>query len=96
MTKTRKTYSQDFRIKAVELCNQRGNITEVAAELNLKWDTLNRWKKKYKTGKLNATGAIIKTKEEIEITRLRKALSEAQMERDILKKAVGIFTKNDL
>lgn len=68
---------------------------EVARELNVKWDTLNRWKNKYQTGKLNATGTVIKTKEEIEITQLKKALKEAELERDILKKAVGIFTKSD-
>jgi len=33
--------------------------------------------------------------DEAENTRLRKELAEMRMERDILKKAVGIFSKND-
>jgi transposase len=35
------------------------------------------------------------TDEEKEIARLKKELADMQMERDILKKAVGIFSKND-
>jgi transposase len=95
MTRTRKTYSQEFRIKAVELSNARGSLLAVAEELGIKRDTLKRWKKEYSIGKLNASGSVIKTKEEQEIIRLRKALKEAELERDILKKAVGIFTKSD-
>ena len=35
------------------------------------------------------------TDEEREIERLKKELKEAQLERDILKKAVSIFSKSD-
>jgi len=35
------------------------------------------------------------TEEQKEITRLKKELRNAQIERDILKKAVSIFSKND-
>jgi transposase len=35
------------------------------------------------------------TAEESEIARLQKELAEIRMERDILKKAVGIFSKSD-
>ncbi len=35
------------------------------------------------------------TEEESELARLKKELSEVKMERDILKKAVGIFSKSD-
>ncbi len=35
------------------------------------------------------------TPEEAEIARLKKELRDAQMESDILKKTVSIFSKND-
>jgi transposase len=35
------------------------------------------------------------TDSEKEIARLQKALKEAEMERDILKKAISIFSKSD-
>lgn len=37
----------------------------------------------------------IKSKEEMEIARLKKELYETKLERDILKKAVGIFSTSD-
>ena len=35
------------------------------------------------------------TEEESELAKLKKELAEVKMERDILKKAVGIFSKSD-
>ena len=35
------------------------------------------------------------SEEQMEIRRLKKALKNAELERDILKKAVGIFSKGD-
>ena len=35
------------------------------------------------------------TDEERQIAQLKRQLREAQLERDILKKAIGIFSKND-
>jgi transposase len=35
------------------------------------------------------------TEEQKEIARLKKELRDAQLERDILKKTVSIFSKND-
>ncbi len=35
------------------------------------------------------------TEEESEISQLKKELADTRMERDILKKAVGIFSKSD-
>lgn len=95
MNRTRKTYSLDFRVKAVELSNQRGSLTQVADELNVKRDTLKRWKKQYQSGKMQFNGKVLKSTEEMDMLRLRKALHEVTLERDILKKAVSIFSKSD-
>lgn len=68
----------------------------VAQELNITRDNLKRWKNEFSKGLIKITGTVpSKSKEELEIARLKKELYEAKMERDILKKAVGIFTKND-
>jgi transposase len=91
MTQSRKKYSQEFKIKAVELSHQRGNATEVANELGIRVAMLYKWQH----GKLSTNAVKVKSSEELEIIRLRKALKDAELERDILKKAVGIFTKSD-
>lgn len=95
MKREKKYYSKEFKLKAVELSNQRFDIVNVAKELNVSYDNLKRWKKEYKAGKLNVLEVKIKNPEQEEISRLRKELLDIKMERDILKKAVSIFSKND-
>jgi transposase len=90
-------YSLEFKLRAVELSNQRGSLLNVARELNINKETLRNWKKAFNAGKLdiNTSKTAPKSKEEDELIRLRKELYNVTMERDILKKAVGIFSKND-
>jgi transposase len=97
MRKERTHYSLEFKIKAVELSNQRGSLMSVAQELNISRETLKRWKQEYNAGKFNGDvpNAKIRSAEQEEITRLKKALYESNLERDILKKAVSIFSKSD-
>lgn len=96
MEKEKRHYSIEFKIKAVELSNQRGSVKPVAIELNIPLDNLRRWRKEYSAGKFNISSKpTIKSKEELEIIQLKKELYNAQLERDILKKAVSIFSKND-
>jgi transposase len=97
MKRTRMTFSQEFKIKAVELCNQRGNVSSVARELNVKRESLKRWKDDFNEGKFNTPdlSVKVKSKEEEELMLLKKELYDVKMERDILKKAVGIFSKSD-
>lgn len=94
MTRGRKTYSKEFKIKAVELSNARGSVIQIAEELNVGRETLRRWKKEYNAGKYTGAGFKdkLRTPEQEEIIRLKKALNEAEIERDILKKAVAIFS----
>jgi transposase len=77
------------------LSNQRGSLISVANELNVSSDNIKRWKKEFNQGKLTGKTIPVKSKEEEELIRLRKELADVKMERDILKKAVGIFSKND-
>jgi transposase len=70
-------------------------LISVANELNVSSDNIKRWKKEFNQGKLTGKTIPVKSKEEEELIRLRKELADVKMERDILKKAVGIFSKND-
>ncbi len=98
MKQVRTHYSKEFKIKAVELCNQNGNISATSEQLKVSHQSLRLWIRAVKAGKLTLTPGVIekeKSKEEIENARLRKELYEIKLERDILKKAVGIFSKSD-
>ena len=94
---TRKNkYSLEFKLKALELVKERGNLLSVAQELNISHETLKNWKKgRYLGNDVNSSSIKLKSKEEEELIRLRKELYETKLERDILKKAVSIFSKSD-
>ncbi len=53
MEKEKRHYSIEFKIKAVELSNQRGSVKPVAVELNIPLDNLRRWRKEYRAGKFS-------------------------------------------
>ena len=97
MRKERIHYSKEFKIKAVELSIQRNSLMSVAQELNISRETLKRWKQEFNAGKFSVENSVTSARsvEQEEISRLKKALYESNLERDILKKAVGIFSKND-
>lgn len=48
MRTQKRSYSTEFKTKALELSNQRGSLSDVAQELQISSDNLKRWKKEYK------------------------------------------------
>jgi transposase len=97
MKQTRKIYVRAFKEKAVELSLQRTNISELARELGITAPQLYKWKKElleFGLGSFPGNGNVKQTPEEEQIALLEKRLKDAEMERDILKKAIGIFSKN--
>lgn len=97
MEKLKRQYSITFKEKAVELGLHRGNLSSVARELDIRPDMLSRWIREFKSGKYENKhkNPKEKTKEELELIHLRRELLDVKMERDILKKAVSIFSKSD-
>ena len=98
MTQERKVYDREFKQKAVELSYARGNAREIAEELGIHPELLYRWRRefqKYQNNSFPGKGKPKMTDLEREISRLNKELRDTKMERDILKKAVSIFSKSD-
>jgi transposase len=98
MTKERQPYDKEFKQKAVELSFARGNAREIAEELGIRPELLYRWRRelqKYQNNSFPGKGRPKMTDLESEVARLRKELRDAKMERDILKKAVSIFSRSD-
>ena len=83
---------------AVELVLSGQAARDVAADLGITPDLVHRWKREYQAfqeGSFSGHGVKNMTPEQQEIARLKKALREAEIERDILKKAVRIFSRSD-
>ena len=90
-------YTAEFRAEAVKLVLQQGKSpVEAAAALNLPPQTLGNWIRLAKKGPLkvpNGVGLSVAALQDIEISRLRRELAEARMERDLLKKVTAYFAK---
>lgn len=96
--KKRKSYDKEFKEMAVSLVNSGKKASEVAADLGIACDLVNRWRReslKYGTGSFSGNGIKNLSEEQKQIADLKKALRETQIENEILKKAVGIFSKRD-
>ena len=92
MSKTRKRYTAEFKQEAVALWQgSEKSAAEIEKDLGITKGILYQWKKELKKkAEAEADGS---TAELAEIKRLKKALALAKQERDILKKAVSIFSK---
>ena len=93
---TRRRFTKEFKVEAVELV-LRGSktVVEIARDLGIRPELLYRWKSEYLADEGNAFPGIghLRDQEEEEIRRLERELRSVQEERDILKKALAIFSK---
>ena len=87
----KKRFDREFKISAVKMVTEGGHkAAEVARSLGIHPTQLYSWKHKYSDqGEKAFPGKGHLT----EIVALRRKLRDVEMERDILKKAVGIFSK---
>ena len=90
-----KKYENDFKVMIVELLKSGRKVKEVSEEYDLNDSMVRRWRREYeiKSGDFSKKREI--SSEELEIKRLKKELQDTKLERDILKKAVSIFSKSD-
>jgi transposase-like protein len=89
----RRHYTKEFKREAVALTHQSGvSIAQVARDLGIAHSMLGRWRREMAGGGERAFPGRGHPRDE-ELARLRKENQRLRMERDILKKAVGIFTQ---
>ncbi len=87
----KRRFDRDFKISAVKMVTEEGHTAaEVAKSLGIHPNRLYNWKKKYSD---QGNKAFPGKGHLSEMAALRRRLQELEMERDILKKAVGIFSK---
>ena len=87
----KKRFDRDFKMSAVKMVTDGGHkASEVARGLGIHPNQLYNWKRKFSD---NGDKAFPGKGHLTELAALRRQLREVEMERDILKKAVGIFSK---
>ena len=97
MTKRKRTvFPKDFKLEAVRLVVERGmSAAQVARDLGINPELVYRWKKEFKKdpafsfpGKGNVSG------DQAELRQLQKRVKELEEEREILKKTLGYFVRD--
>jgi transposase len=88
-------YENDFKVLIAELVKSGRPVKEVSEEYDLDGSMIRRWRREYKAKSGDFTKKKELSQEEKELKALRKELRDVTMERDILKKAVSIFSKSD-
>jgi len=91
----KKNYENDFKVMLVELLESGRTAKELSEEYNINSGIIRRWKREFKAKSGDFTKKRDLSIEEIELKSLKKELRNVTMERDILKKAVSIFSKSD-
>jgi len=98
MKTTRQTFDDEFKLMTIALCDTGKSVNEVSKELDIRSELVRRWKREFGrsgSGSFSGHGNANLTSEQREIATLKKQLREAELEKDILKKAVSIFSKSD-
>ena len=92
---SRRKYSKEFKVDAVELMIRSNKSTiETAASLGIRADLLRRWEKEYSANKAAPFpgSGHLKDPEEERLRKLERELRIVTEERDILKNIQGILS----
>ena len=93
MTKQRRTFTKQFKQDVVQQSEHCEKITQLAADLGLRPELIYRWRaelRDHPKRSFPGRGIPNQTPEEKKIARLEARVADLQMQRDILKKAMGI------
>ena len=80
----RRKYDEEFKRQALTMIRNGQSVRSVAQALGISENLLHQWKRAARADQSDA---------ELEIELLRKQLKQVEMERDILKKALSIFSR---
>ena len=93
--KSQRKFDREFKINAVKLYRESGKtLNEIGLDLGISKTTLYSWIAEFKErgeDSFPGSGHLKPCNEEVYL--LKKRLADMTMERDILKKAVAIFSK---
>lgn len=100
MSKIRRRFTKEFKLELVKRSlDEDVSVKELSEEYGVHLNTLSRWRKEYLNNgedlSFPGNGKEALTDQEKEIKLLRQKLKDAELERDILKKAIHVFSKKD-
>jgi transposase len=91
-----KKYDNEFKLMIVELLTSGSKPKQLGEEYGLTPGMIGRWKREFTARSGDFSKKKVLSIEAQELKTLKKELRDVTIERDILKKAVSIFSKSDL
>jgi transposase len=100
MKKIRRKYDKSFKLEVVRRSLEETTIKALADELDIHPSVIGKWRKQFLDTEdsqilFSGNGNESLTAEQKEIKQLQKALKDKNLEVEILKKAISIFSKKD-
>src|SRR2546421_926624 len=98
MPKEQRTFTREFKQEAVQLVRSSNKSqTQIARHLGIADSTLHHWCKLFsEQGEQAFPGSGHQTPQEEEMRHLKRENELLRQERDILKKAIGIFSRGQV
>jgi len=97
MSKKKRSYTKEFKLEALELLRTSGvSAAQVERDLGITNGLLLKWRARYQVKEEQGQPELAPSDlaaAQSEIRRLKRELAIAEQERDILKKAVSIFSR---
>ena len=97
MAKTRRSYTGEFKQEAIRLYETSGkSMRQIELDLDITPGLLNKWRAQDRqSGQQAFPGTGHQTEWEAELRRLRRENNILRQERDILKKAIQVFSRDE-
>ena len=92
----KRVYDRSFKERAVELSYERSSVKELAKELGVSVDRIYSWRseiKSYGSASFQGHGVERLNDHQRRVKELEKQLRTRELELEILKKAIAIFSK---
>lgn len=95
---THRQYDRSFKERAVKMSYERDNIKTLASELGITAERIYKWRREFSEhGEASFQGHGVErlSDEGKQLKETQKKLRNAEMELEILKKAIAVFSKID-
>lgn len=89
----RRSFTKEFKLEAVRLAAESGNLTRTAHDLGIRRNMLERWRSELSSNTEKAFPGSGNPADP-DLARLQHENARLREEVEILKKAVGIFSKS--
>jgi transposase len=99
MSTNRRNFTKEQKLEIVKQSMEEDvSIEDLAQQYKIHPNSIYKWRReylRYEEASFPGNGNKLMSAEEQEIARLKKQLKEAELEKEILKKALGIFSSPD-